>query len=100
MLLKKKTVLNYLNTKHNMLAWQNKKIKLDKLHIFILVIFICLVIYFTPRREWGDGGQNPTPGSGACVLGHNPNLDFNERSNIESNSDTLKKARLQRDMAA
>lgn len=118
MLFRMKTELNYLNTKHNMLTWQNKKIKLDKLHIFILVIFISLVIYFmvftnpfnldnikefhpvSGNTEMGGGGENPTPGSGASVLGHNPNLDLNERSNIESSSEILTKARLQDNLVA
>lgn len=106
-----KNALNYLNTKHNMLAWQNKKIKLDKIHFYILIILICfcLVIYFmvltnpfnlenilkefypasasgSGNTETGGGGQNPTPGSGASVLGHNPNSDLNE---------TFKNSRLQ-----
>ena len=104
-----------------MLALQNinnKKIKLDKLHIYIPVILICfcLILYFMvltnsfslnhilndfypASGNTGMGGQNPTPDSGPSMLGHNPNLDLNEQSNVESSNQTLKEPRLQENMA-
>ena len=106
-----------------MLAWQNnknnkKKIKIEKLHIYVVIsICIFLVIYFKVLTNsfnlnhilneyypvsgnTGMGGQNPTPDSGASMLGHNPNLDLNERSNVESSNETLKNPRLQENTAA
>lgn len=104
MLLRMKNVLYYLNTNiMDLLALETKKFKFNKLHLFILVIFTCLVTYFmvlvnqtnnpmnignmlnnfdpsTVNSGMGGGGQNPIPGSEASVLGHNPDLGSNKGS--------------------
>lgn len=102
----------------NCLPIENKKIKLKKLHLFILVIFICLVIYFMVLTNQtdipinlgninnidptagnsgiGGGGQNPTPGPEASVLGHNSD----QGSNFQRENQTFKDPEYQGNMAS
>ena len=113
----------------HLLARENKKIKLNKIDLLLLFIFICLVIYvmvltnqtnnpmdlanilnnFDPTTGNGNsgiggGGQNPTPGSEASGLGHNPSCNADPESNSEfsfqSNNKTFQEAKLQDNMVA
>lgn len=125
MLLRMKNVLYYLNTNvvSCYLPEKQKKIKLKKLHLLILVIFICSVIYFMVLANQtgnpmnlgsilnnfdpsgvntgiGGGGQNPTPGSEASVLGHNPDQGSSERSNFQGDNQIFQDPRSQNNMAS